>query len=200
MWSVFGSYRYLWLFNDYKKALCLNKPKSELEIRLMELLLSWNPSSKKLFHLKNTIERISCKNELFSLFLVCDCMRQLTIDEKHIVAWEIISLMNSRIIKNELGYHSDEISYVTLIQNIEQIVLKMPTINIEYDIIKAKLSFLSTVEVSIFKVFKIMIHLLETMKLMDDTIDGEFYEIKFNIKIQQILLFFDNYWSKKVYI
>lgn len=200
MWSVFGSYRYLWLFNDYKKALCLNKPKSELEIRLMELLLSWNPSSKKLFHLKNTIERISCKNKLFSLFLVCDCMSQLTIDEKHIVAWEIISLMNSRIIKNELGYHSDEISYVTLIQNIEQIVLKMPTINIEYDIIKAKLSFLSTVEVSIFKVFKIMIHLLETMKLMDDTIDGEFYEIKFNIKIQQILLFFDNYWSKKVYI
>jgi len=206
MWSIFGSYRYEWILKKINKAADLNNPIEDYYSKLRYLLNSWNPCSEKLFHLKNAIEEIP-HTEIFSLRLIIHCMKSLTIDSKHFIAWEIIDLMNSRILKTKpslLRRHCH-------VKNLEQIASKMPNIDIltsitlqdkiQNEIEKAKSSFLSRVEESAFKVFKIMIRLLENMKSMDDEgIDdsiygrSEFYEINFNPKITLVLLFFKNNW------
>jgi hypothetical protein len=222
MSSIFGSYRYEWIFKEYQIVDILDKSKTDFDSKLLQLLSSWDPCSEKLFHLKDTIEHTSPQFEVFPLSLICHCIEKLTIDHKHFMAWEIIDLMNSRVLRTAPSFVCRNAhSYTILIRNLEQIVFKMPNINIllnernipnsaiksmiQSEVRIAKAHFLSTVGESTFRIFRIIIQLLENMKSIDDESHEfnryndkkEFYKIEFNNKTKLILLFFKNYWEKE---
>jgi hypothetical protein len=182
------------------------KVSKDFDEKLLKLLVSWNPCSKELVHLKDIIKNIPSDVRIFHIYLIFNCIKSLKNDEEYLTAWEIIDLMNTRV-KRTIGSNIKIDYCVFLIKNLEEIALKMPKIDIQInikmsqkevndEISKATKCFYDTVESSSIKIFKIIIRLLERMYQMGDRDIHDV--IKFDINIQLILVLFKNYWRKDI--
>lgn len=109
--SIFGTMRYQWIYDEYKRVTCFFPPSSEevakVDMRLKKIIRTWNPQAppQKLFTLLQAIQLRKEGAEIYPITLICFCIISIDIKSINTIAWDIIDAMFARRTPNDGASH-----------------------------------------------------------------------------------------------